>query len=76
MYYYIRMTQTDSKKDYIRSAEAAEILGVSSVTITRWVEKGSIKDAYKINPEFPNSRLMIARHEVERILNLRKGEGS
>lgn len=72
MYYYFTVTQNDTQKKYIRSKEAAEILGVNSVTITRWVERGVIKDAYKVNPEFPNSRLMIARHEIERILNLRK----
>jgi predicted site-specific integrase-resolvase len=65
----------NAETKYIRASEAAEILRVDPVTIQRWVKKGRIKDAYKINPDISNSPLFVAQHEIERILKLRQGEG-
>jgi len=67
------MLNAETKKTYIRASEAAEILGVNPKTINRWHQKGLIKDAHKINPEASNnSPLMVAQHEIDRILTLRE----
>ena len=73
--YYIRMLNAEKEKKYVRVIEAAEILDVHPATISRWIEKGTIKDAYKLNPELLNSPFLIAQHEIVRILKLRQGEG-
>jgi hypothetical protein len=76
MAYYICMSIGETETSYIRAIEAARILNVSHRTIDRWCETGRIKDAHKINPEISNSPLLVAKHEVERLLKLREqGEG-
>lgn len=42
------------KKDYIKIKEAAEILGVSTMTLRRWDKKGKLK---AIRHPFNNYRL-------------------
>lgn len=58
---------------YVRLAEAAERLKVSVRTLYRWIDKGHLPGATKMNPfEDSNSPYMIPIEDIERIEDLRK----
>jgi predicted site-specific integrase-resolvase len=58
--------------DYMRTTEAAERLGVSTRTITRWVERGYFPGAFKVNPEADNSPYMIPLSAIEALERKRR----
>lgn len=52
--------------DLIGTAEAATILGVSNVTITRWVKSGRLPIAARVSAS-PNAAMLFHRSDVERL---------
>lgn len=49
---------------FYTAAEAAERLGVSKVTVIRWIELGQFPGAHKSNPALKNSPWRIAAKTV------------
>ena len=57
-------------REVITSRQAAEMLGVTSVTITRYVNKGDL-EGYKVNPRRSNSPFRIYKDSVEALIRER-----
>lgn len=69
--YYLRMAPNELKITYIRATKAAAMLEVDPKTINRWVQNGTIKNAFKLNPNLKNSPLLVASHEIEAMIAAR-----
>ena len=59
------MSETEAVQ--VSTAEAAELLGVSQQTVTRWVREGYLA-ARRGPSRFGKGRIRILRSEVERLL--------
>jgi len=57
-------------RETITTKEAAEMLGVTTVTVTRYVDKGDL-EGYKVNPRRSNSPLRIYKDSVKALLRER-----
>jgi len=60
-------------KERVGSRKAAEMLGVSSRTVQRWVKAGKL-DGMKVDPDVRVSALMISVESIEALLAERDPE--
>ena len=56
------------EKNWYSPAELARLVGVSHVTVIKWIKKGKIKAG-----RLPSGRYIIPDDEVERILQQMRG---
>jgi len=56
------------ERSWYTPAEFARLVGVSHVTVIKWIKKGKIKAG-----RLPSGRYTIPREEVERVLKLLRG---
>ena len=61
---------TNQKKPAMTTAEASKELGVTAMTITRWIQEGYLR-AWKMNPLNKKSHWRIPADEVEKLKALR-----
>lgn len=57
---------------YLKVSEAAERLGVTKKTITRWIEREFFPGAERKNPYAKNSTYIIPLVDIERFEKLRR----
>ncbi len=68
--------ERDMLSGYVRTTEAAERLGGSPRTITRWVKSGRFPNAFKVYPDADNSPYMIPVSDIEAIEGKRSGSSN
>ena len=62
----------DEKTIYVGTEEAAKRLGITRMTVGRWIETGFIH-AWRLNPCNPRSPWRIKNADINEILEKRKG---
>ncbi len=67
------LTMRDTMKGFLTAAEVAKRFNVTSRTVVRWIEDGSLPGATKINPSVPNSPFLIPVDSVAALTKSLKG---
>jgi predicted DNA-binding transcriptional regulator AlpA len=58
--------------DLLTAPQVAEILGVTSESVSKWCAAGDFPDAYRLNPSRPKSAWRIPRSNVDLFIQKRR----
>jgi excisionase family DNA binding protein len=61
-----------NEERFLTAPEVAQMLGVSSASISIWLRMGSFPNAYRINPMRPRSAWRIPRSDVDEFIRERR----
>lgn len=60
------------QKEFLKVSEVAKILGVSRVTVHRLLKRGHFPGAYKVDPTWSRSHVIIPKSDVDAFLEKRR----
>jgi len=61
--------------EYLTVDQVANMLNVTNATVTNLINRGRFPGAYKIDPLVKNSHFRIPREDVEKFIELQRGQG-
>jgi excisionase family DNA binding protein len=70
----IRALLSAARKEYYTAEEIAQLTGRTPYTVRRWVKQGRIA-ATRVSGTGPRGRLLIAREQVQRLIEEGRGAG-
>ena len=64
----------DERDEILTTVAAAELLGISPITMAKWLADGHFPNVYRLNPKKTQSRWRIPRGDVNDFIQQRRKE--